>query len=186
MPRLSAFAGAQFSQLSEQRSRRRRARLGKQRIEQIAQHDDGRAERDDAEIEHTAFPHQRAGGRIEVDRLDDLEIIEAPITEAAMPSAASSVRCAATAASNTRNLAQKPKSGGMPARLNMKIAKAAARPGWLCESPARLGGCSRPDCRPSSFICSVQAKATNGHHDIDGEIAQHRGHALFRARGEAR
>ena len=77
---------------------------------------------------------------------------------ALMPKAASAVRSAATAASNTRNFAQKPKSGGMPAIENMKIAKAAARPLRDCDSPARLAMLSTG--RPSaSRICRMQAKA---------------------------
>src|SRR3546814_13829740 len=54
-----------------------------------------------------------------------------------MPTAASQVRFASTAAVKTRNFGQKPNRGGTPARLNIKTAKAAASAGLVRERPER-------------------------------------------------
>ena len=75
----------------------------------------------------------------------------------AIPIIASGQKPAFTNASNTRNFGQKPNSGGRPARLNMKIASAAARPGRERDRPDRLAIVSTGS--PSAVrICSTQTK----------------------------
>ena len=53
-----------------------------------------------------------------------------------MPMTASATNPAPTAASKTANFAQKPNSGGMPARLNMKTTNAAASQPFARHNPA--------------------------------------------------
>ncbi len=60
-----------------------------------------------------------------------------------MPITASGTRPCFTAAENTRNFGQKPNKGGTPASENMKMAKAAARPGRVLDKPERLAIVSR-------------------------------------------
>ena len=60
------------------------------------------------------------------------------MTLASTPIVASTYWCASMAAENTANFGQKPSSGGMPARLNMNTASAAARPGLDRDNPLRL------------------------------------------------
>ena len=74
-----------------------------------------------------------------------------------MPTTASQVRPASTAALNTRNLGQKPNKGGIPARLNMNTAKASARAGRVRDMPDidAIVSTGRP---ASSRIRSTQMK----------------------------
>ncbi len=61
-----------------------------------------------------------------------------------------------TAEVKMKYLPQKPAKGGMPAMLNMKMAKATASPGSVRDRPARSEICS--SIRPRRRMARMQAK----------------------------
>ena len=89
-----------------------------------------------------------------------------------MPIIASGHMPTSTSASNTTNFGQKPNSGGMPARLNMNIANAAASPGRVRDRPdsAAIVSTGLPS---ASRIWRTHEQAAQRHRDIDRHVDQH-------------
>ncbi len=100
-----------------------------------------------------------------------------------MPTAASAIRSASTAAWNTTNLPQKPNSGGMPARLNMIIAMHGGEHLAVLRQPGKIG--DGLDLLALGVLeHQHRDEAAQRHRCIDREIDQHRRGACRRRAGQ--